>query len=196
MSDSGVRVEIPAGADARAQRTRRLLAQALLSLGAEGDVDAIAVGALVSEAGVARSTFYQHFASKDDFLVRSFVDMLAATEAATARHFPDRADILPSRPLFRHVAAAGDSVRSLVKSEVYLRQMAAGEAKLRDIAEANLRRRLPEWSEGRRREAAVFIAGGFIALLRWWMESGLRQPPEKMQDTFERLVESVLADKG
>ena len=196
MSDNGMIVDIPAGADARTQRTRRLLAQALMSLGAEGDVDAIAIGALVSEAGVSRSTFYQHFASKDDFLVRSFVDMLAATETATAKHFPDRADILPSRPLFHHVAGAGDFVASLVKSEVYLRQMAAGEAKLRDIAEANLKRRLPDWSDGRRREAAVFIAGGFIALLRWWMESGLKQPPEKMQAAFERLVASVLADKA
>src|SRR5262245_59351734 len=180
MSDSGIRVEIPAGADARTQRTRRLLAEALMSLGAEGDVDAIAVGALASEAGVSRSTFYEHFASKDDFLVRSFVDMLAGTERAWAQHHPDRADILPSRPLFHHVASAGEFVRSMVKSEAYLRQMAAGEVKLREIAEANLKRRMPDWSADRRREAAIFIAGGFIAMMRWWMESGLKQSPEKM----------------
>lgn len=192
MSDSSIRLEILPGADARTKRTRRLLADALISLGAEGDVDEIAVGALVSEAGVSRSTFYQHFASKDDFLVRSWVELLSATETAYVAHYPDRADILPSRPIFHHVAAASEFVRSLIKSEVYPRQMMAGETRLREIAESNLKRRMPDWSNERRREAAVFIAAGFVGLLRWWMESGLRQPPDKMQAAFEKLAASVL----
>ncbi len=192
MSDSSIRFEIVPGADARTKRTRRLLAEALISLGAEGDVDEIAVGALVSEAGVSRSTFYQHFASKDDFLVRSWVELLSATETAYAAHYPERTDILPSRPIFHHVAAASEFVRSLIKSEVYPRQMMAGETRLREIAESNLKRRMPNWSTEQRREAAVFIAAGFVGLLRWWMESGLRQPPEKMQAAFEKLAASVL----
>jgi AcrR family transcriptional regulator len=194
MSNRVTALEVNSGADPRARRTRRLLAEALMSLGAEGNVDDLAVGELVSEAGVSRSTFYQHFASKDDFLVRSFVDMLGATEKAYAAHYPDRSDILPSRPLFHHVASAGDFVRSLIRSEVYLRQMAAGEAKLREIADANLKRRMPDWNARQRREAAVFIAAGFIGLLRWWMEGGLKQSPERMQAAFERLSCSVLGD--
>lgn len=192
MSDTADRYEVLPGADARAQRTRRLLAEALMNLGADGDVDAIAVGALVNEAGVSRSTFYQHFASKDDFLVRSWLDLLAASERAYAERYPDRPDILPSRPLFHHVAGATDFVRSLVRSEVFHRQMAAGEAKLREIAEANLKRRMLHWPRERQREAAVFIAAGFVGMLRWWMEGGLKQPPEKMQIAFERLVQGVL----
>jgi AcrR family transcriptional regulator len=194
MSEKSIAIDAHAALDRRARRTRQLLAEALLNLGAEGDIDAIGVGELAGEAGVGRSTFYQHFASKDDFLIRSFVELLAATEAACAAHAPDRPDIIPSRPLFAHVAGVGAFVRSLVQSEVYPRQMAAGEAKLRVIAEANLARRMPQWSAERRREAAVFIAGGFIGLLRWWMENGLRQPPDRMQAAFERLTQSVLND--
>lgn len=194
MSDTADRFEVLPGADARAQRTRRLLAEALMSLGADGDVDAIAVGALVNEAGVSRSTFYQHFASKDDFLVRSWLDLLGATERAYAARYPERPDILPSRPLFHHVAGATDFVRSLVRSEVFHRQMAAGEVKLREIAEANLKRRMLHWPRERQREAAVFIAAGFVGMLRWWMEGGLKQPPEKMQAAFERLVQGVLEE--
>ncbi|MBL8543496.1 MAG: TetR/AcrR family transcriptional regulator [Hyphomonadaceae bacterium] len=194
MSDTADRYEVLPGADARAQRTRRLLAEALMNLGADGDVDAIAVGALVNEAGVSRSTFYQHFASKDDFLVRSWLDLLTATERAYAARYPERPDILPSRPLFHHVAGATDFVRSLVRSEVFHRQMAAGEAKLREIAEANLKRRMLHWPRERQREAAVFIAAGFVGMLRWWMEGGLKQSPEKMQAAFERLVQGVLEE--
>jgi AcrR family transcriptional regulator len=185
-------VGAPPGTDARALRTRKLLADALMSLGAAGSVDDLAVGELTSEAGISRSTFYQHFASKDDFLVRSFVDMLGATDAAMRRHFPERGDILPSHSLFHHVASAHEFARSVARSEAWPRQLAAGEIKLREIAEANLGRRAPDWSVEERREAAVFIAAGFIGLLRWWVGNGLTQSPERMQAAFERLSQSVL----
>jgi len=191
MSEKTV-ISVPAGADARVRRTRRLLADALMSLGAEGSVDELAVGQLVDEAGISRSTFYQHFASKDDFLVRSFVDLLSATDAAYRQRVPDSDDILPSRPLFHHVASAADFARSVARSEIWPQQMAAGELKLREIAEANLERRMPNWSAEERREAAVFIAAGFIGLLRWWVGAGLKQSPERMQAAFERLSQSVL----
>ena len=70
------------GVDPRVSRTRVLLAEALMSLGAAQDIETIEIGDLVEEAGIARSTFYAHFAGKDDFLVRSFVNMIAATETA------------------------------------------------------------------------------------------------------------------
>lgn len=193
MSEKLMAIEVNGGIDKRARRTRALLAEALLSLGAETKIDDLAVGDLAAGAGVSRSTFYQHFASKDDFLVRSWVELLEATEAAYAKHFPERPDIIASRPLFHHVAGAGDFVRSIVRSEIYPRQMAAGEAKLRDIAEANLLRLEPGWSKERRRETAIYIAGGFVGLLRWWMESGLKRSPQDMQSAFERLSASALA---
>jgi hypothetical protein len=80
----------------------------------------------------------------------------------------------------------------MAQSEVFPHQMAAGEAKLREIADDNLAKLKPAWSSESRREAAIFIAGGFIALLRWWIQSGLRQDAEKMQAAFERLTKSVL----
>jgi AcrR family transcriptional regulator len=194
MSEKTLSVRGTVRVDRRVKRTRELLAEALMSLGAEGDVDELSVGDLAGEAGISRSTFYQHFASKDDFLVRSFVEMLGATENAYAAHYPERTDILPSRPLFHHVASAGDFVRSIVRSEVYLRQMAAGEAKLRTIAEANLKRRMPHWCADRRRETASYIAGGFVGLLRWWMEGGLKRTPDEMQAAFRRLSENAVRE--
>lgn len=196
MSDKIIFIDAHAGIDKRAQRTRALLADALLMLGAERDIDALAVGDLASGAGVSRSTFYQHFASKDDFLVRSWVNLLQATEDACAQRFPDRTDIIPSKPIFHHVAQAGDFVRSLVRSEVYPRQMAAGEEKLRAIAEANLTRRMPQWSKERRRETAIYIAAGFVGILRWWMESRLTRSPESVDAAFKRLTENVLAENA
>ena len=164
-----------------------------MSLGAEGSVDDIAVGELAAHAGVSRSTFYQHFASKDDFLVRSFVNMLVAMNATMRQRHPDRGDILPAQPLFHHVAMAGEFARSVARSEIWPLQMAAGELKLRELAEAVLPQRMPHWNAEERREAAVFLAAGLIGLLRWWVDNGMKQTPERMQAAFERLSNSVLS---
>jgi AcrR family transcriptional regulator len=182
----------PKGIDARTLRTRHLLAEALITLGATRGVDDLEVGEIVEEAGVARSTFYAHYAGKDDFLVRSFVNMIAATEAVVRERIPERADLLTSRALFHHVHEAQDFARRIATSEVFPAQMAAGEAKLREIVEANLVRLKPDWARERRRETAVYVAGGFMGLLRWWMESGLKKTPQEMQAAFERLTKAAM----
>jgi AcrR family transcriptional regulator len=194
MSEKMVFINVHGSIDKRARRTRELLADALLALGAENEIDNLAVGDLANGAGVSRSAFYQHFASKDDFLVRSWMNLLEATEAAYAQHHPERSDIIASKPLFHHVAQARDFVRSLVRSEIYPRQMTAGEAKLRTIAEANIARRMPQWSKERCRETAIYIAAGFVGLLRWWMESGLTRSADDVQAAFQRLTENVLSE--
>ncbi|GAN00537.1 transcriptional regulator of TetR family [alpha proteobacterium U9-1i] len=195
MSDSKTGTDLFTGIDRRAARTRRLLAEAMFSLGAkDADIDALEVSDIAEEAGVSRSTFYQHFASKDDFLVRSFVDMIARTEAAYAERYPDRTDVLPSRALFTHIGDARGLSAAMTRSTVYARQMRAAELKLREIAEANLERRRPDWSPVQRQEAAVFIAGGFIALLKWWREGGHKHTPQRMQEAFEQLVGRVLIE--
>jgi hypothetical protein len=65
--------------------------------------------------------------------------------------------------------------------------LAAGEERLRVIVEANLRGIAPEWSEAKRAQAAVFIAGGFMGLLRWWTDGGLTQTPAAMEAAFIEL---------
>lgn len=188
MSENTIHI----GIDRRVARTRVLLADALMSLGAAHGIEAIEISDLVEEAGIARSTFYAHFAGKDDFLIRSFVNMLAATDVAHRKVYPDSPEVLPSRSLFHHVHDSRDFAIRVAQSEIFPHQMAAGEAKLRDIAEANLARLKPAWSADERREAAIYIAGGFIGLMRWWMQSGVKQSPEQMQTAFERITNSVL----
>jgi AcrR family transcriptional regulator len=184
----------PRGIDLRTLRTRHLLAEALMSLGAARGVDDLDVGEIVQQAGVARSTFYAHYAGKDDFLVRSFVNMIAATEAAVRDRFPACEDLLPSRSLFHHAYEARDFALRMAKAEMFNAQVAAGEAKLREIAEANLARLKPDWLGERRRETAVYVAGGFIGLLRWWLESGLKKTPDEMQGAFERLTRRAMEE--
>jgi AcrR family transcriptional regulator len=181
-----------ANIDRRAERTRSLLAQAMIDLGATQSIDAIEVGALAEAAGVGRSTFYGHYASKQDFLTRSFVEMIKRMERAEADADPARVSLVPSQRILEHVAEAGPFAERINKSAEFPRVLAAGEAQLRALAEANLGRRFPKWSQERRRETAIYVAGGFVGLMRWWVESGLKQSPTQVQAAFERLTENAL----
>lgn len=185
----------PGGIDRRALRTRQLLSQALRDLGAEQELDAIEVGDLAETAGVARSTFYSHYSSKEDFYAQSFVNLIAATERAAAANDPERKDLMPSRQLLAHFAESRAFVANFAKSNEMPRMLAAGEAKLRAIVESNLERRMPDWTRERRRDTAIYIAAGFMGLARWWMESGMKRSADELQAAFERLSESAVTEK-
>jgi AcrR family transcriptional regulator len=61
----------PAAEDRRVRRTRNALTETFLELVVERPYDDIAVGDIIERAGVGRSTFYQHFANKEDLLRQS-----------------------------------------------------------------------------------------------------------------------------
>lgn len=189
---SRIELHPPSGIDKRIARTRALLSQALLDLGAEQGVDAIDVGDLIEAAGIGRSTFYAHYTSKQDFLVAAFVNMLDGMERLAASREPERQDLLPSRYIFAHVEEARAFAVKIAHSEERPRMLAAGEARLREIALANLLRLKPDWDLERRREASVFVAAGFIGMLHWWMLGGVKHSAQRMQDAFARLSKSVL----
>lgn len=180
--------------DRRAARTRELLNQALVDLGAERGVDEIDVSDLVETAGIGRSTFYSHYSSKEDFLIRSFVGMIGACERGEAEQFPERTSLAPAHHLFAHIYSAQDFAAQFAKSAVSVPMLAAGEAKLRAIVDENLKRRMPDWDAPRRHETAVYVAAGLIGLLRWWMVRGFTRTPAQMEAAFARLTESVLSE--
>lgn len=180
--------------DRRAQRTRQLLALALLELGAEHGIDDLDVQSLADAAGVGRSTFYAHYADKDDFLARSFERLLDMLETAESKADPARTALAPSRKLFAHVADARDFAAQINRSETHRTMLAAGELKLRQIITGNITRLVPHWTETQRTETAIYVAAGLMGLMRWWIDSGLKQTPEAMHATFERLAERALRD--
>ncbi len=62
--------------DRRAVRTRARLEQALLGLMRRSAYEDITVEAICADARVGRSTFYIHYAGKDDLKRRAFEDHL------------------------------------------------------------------------------------------------------------------------
>ena len=45
----------------------------------------------------------------------------------------------------------------------------------------------------RRRETAVILAGVFACLMRWWMETGLRQTPAHVAGLYETVARGMVS---
>lgn len=181
--------------DRRTARTRDLLNQALMELGASRGIDGIDVSDLVAAAGVARSTFYGHYSSKEDFLTRSFIGMIDACERGERAQIPDRTALAPARYLFTHIYSAQGFAKQFVQSNFSTQMFIAGEAKLREIIDENLKVRMPTWAAARRHETAVYVAAGLMGLIRWWMINSFNRTPEQMEIAFARLSAAAMHDE-
>jgi len=180
----------PGRIDRRAERTRRALAEALITLAPRRGFDRLEVRQIVAKAGIGRSTFYKHYADKDDFLISSFASMVATFDAK-AQRAGNYDTMLPAREVFAHVQSAREFALSLLSSGQFARTQAAREDKLRAIAEANLKRLQPALAAARRQEIAVVISAAFVSLMRWWMETGMRQDASHIAELYEGVARRV-----
>ncbi len=177
--------------DRRSERTQALLRDALASLIHEKSYDAISVQEILDRANVGRSTFYMHFAGKDDLLAGGLQGMLRAirlpAQPSAKRH---EKIVWFSLPVFEHIH----------------RKQGAGEgpmdARARTILHEHLQKALAELiAEDVRREfhgrgvgalspdlLAQYIASTFILVLNRWTESGNRLSPREADGLFRALV--------
>lgn len=181
--------------DRRVARTRGLLAHALIRLGQTQDLDDIAVGDLVRTAGVGRSTFYAHYEGRDDFLARSFENMIAVCDSL-ARREGLSGEVLPVAHVVHHVAGNQSFARRAGRSRAMEVMLAAGEQRLRRIADANLEILAPDLAPEERRQTAAFLAGAFVGQLRLWMQNELRTTPATVIAAHRRLTAGVLSALG
>jgi len=109
--------------DRRTERTRQALLAAFRALVLDQPYEALAVGDIVDRANVGRSTFYEHFESKDALLsasvsgpFRTLADLVGATDmppalVGTMAHFRENQRVTrallagPSRPVLTRCLA-------------------------------------------------------------------------------------------
>ena len=173
--------------DRRSLRTRQALGDALVELMMEKGYDAISVKDIIDQANVGRSTFYAHFAGKDELFVSQLdrvVDILSQympLENSGGMH------LFPSLGLFRHIGeqrklykilAWGSGVDLLISHlHVYLSEkieqnlLAAGQTY--DVPVPII---------------ATSLAGSFLALIKSWLDNKMTYSPEQMDEFFQKLA--------
>jgi AcrR family transcriptional regulator len=155
-------------ADPRAERVRAKLRDAAFALANEGPVDRLTVGDIVDRAGVSRQVFYRHFHDRDDAVAYALT--VAFASAAGDIVGDPGARIVA---LFDFAAEHRAMYRNVVPSAVTLRVVAAFRAELTPACDQIAAEAVVTDIAGLTTESVSrFLVGGFIEVLRSWMEDG------------------------
>ncbi len=176
--------------DQRARRTHERLGNALVQLIQEKPIDEVTVQEVLDRASVGRSTFYFHFRDKNDLLLSQLEKFLEMMSTALSVRKEDSPRVAPVAEFFEHIGSQRKLYRALTTSgrinEFF--ELAQGYF-ARGIA-ARLQESKRHFRVGRDECAArsSALAGSLLALLRWWLDCGAKQPPSRMDELFHRMV--------
>jgi len=176
--------------DARVRRTRDALGDALIALMQEKSFDTITVQDVLDRACVSRSTFYSHYSDKDDLLMSDADEFFEALAMALSARGDKSDRVFPVKEFFSHLADAQPFYKALVKSGKFQENMELA----RGHFARGIERRLSELPRSRSIPAnelpaiAFTHAGALLSLLAWWLDRGMREPPDQMDDLFHRMV--------
>ncbi len=184
-------MKVPRATDKRVQRTRAILRDALVSLIIERGWDATSIQDVCDRADVGRSTFYTHFADKEDLLLAGFDDLRAMLKEAVRS---DRLAGRPlgfTRPLLEHAAENLRLFRALVGKR-------SGQTVQRRFFELVVHLTRDELASavgaGLDLDATVqYIAGALFRLVIWWVDMRKPIPAADLDAIFHRLTRPVLA---
>lgn len=176
--------------DARVRRTRDALGDALVALMHEKPFESITVQDVLDRAKVGRSTFYSHYSDKDDLLMSDAEEFFESVSMLLSLRGDKSDRVFPVREFFNHIAEAQQFVNALMSSGKFHDNMELA----RGLFARGIERRLSELPRGEgipasERSAIAFAhAGALLALLTWWIDHGMRQPPAEMDQLFHKLV--------
>jgi AcrR family transcriptional regulator len=175
--------------DRRSQRTYHLVNTAMMELLMEKRYDAITVQDILDRADIGRSTFYTHYYDKEDVLVSITEEMLDLFNQQMQKA-EVRQGLLPGLELFGHAQQMHKQLQVLLRGrggEVLLKTVQA-------LLSKNIEQSLaPAWSGKRSPSVPLavvsqYLAGAFLNLLKWWLESEMPYSPEEMDEMFRQLA--------
>jgi AcrR family transcriptional regulator len=177
--------------DRRVIRTRKLLSEALFALILEKGYDSVTIQDITDRANLGRATFYLHYRDKEELLMTMlegvFEDLLdhashvVKSEMSMTRSFP-------MLYIFHHAAEHSDLYRALFQAQV-----GQGIAwKMQDFLALRAQELTGIWEQEAPSSVPVemwtnWLAGSFLALVRWWLENNMPYSPEYMEHIFWQL---------
>jgi AcrR family transcriptional regulator len=176
--------------DARVRRTRDALGDALIELMQDKPFDTITVQDVLDRAHVSRSTFYSHYSDKDDLLMSDAEEFFESISMALSAHGDKSDRVFPVREFFAHLSDVQPFYKALVKSGHFQENMELA----RGHFARGIERRLSELPRGKsippnQLPAIAFThAGALLSLLTWWLDRGMRESPQEMDELFHRMI--------
>lgn len=170
--------------DPRAARTRSAIVGSFNELALSQPIDSISVPKIIDEAGVGRSTFYEHFRNTEELLKHAATRMLAPMADAAAAD----GTLEGVSAVVLHVHANRAAALSMLRGESGV----AIERRLAELIEERLAanpvpRRLPP------RLVAAQCAAAQLALVREWLSSLDPSTPDAMARTLFETGRALVA---
>lgn len=179
--------------DRRVRRTKFAVQEALIGLMVETEYDAITVQDIADRADIGRSTFYAHYADKEDVLrqgiehVRGWVERLA----------PQGARFGFSEPLFRHTCDMRPILRAVAGRQSWSVMQRLFVRLLGELVRDDLRRAHVHAAPATLETLAQITSATWLSVLMWSLEDGREAEPEEMDRLFRAFalpgVDAVLA---
>ena len=176
--------------DRRVSRTREKLHRSLMSLILRKPYEMITITDICEAANVGRSTFYAHYASKDE-LKRSGLEHLRRELTKESLAKTGRAANEPlgfTLAMIEHARDHIDHYRALAGT--YGGTVALGRIRqiISDFVADDLATRDQSLSGIPRDIAVQHVVGAYMAVLAWWLDNGARVPANQVDAAFRRLA--------
>ncbi len=185
-----MREKQPSRDDRRVRRTHNALRGALVDLIIERGWDGFSVQDLCERADVGRSTFYLHFADKEEVVAGAFADLGKELRAQLAHAGASR-PLAFSRGLLDHAQEHLRVYRALVGRRAAHVIQGKMRALVSELVREDVAARLPA---GTRRDAvSAFLAGALFELLFWSLEARPAIGPAEADALFHQRAEPALA---
>jgi AcrR family transcriptional regulator len=173
--------------DRRVRKTRTQLRDALVDLTLKRGWDEVSVLDVCEHADVGRSTFYLHFADKEDLLLSGF-DELHEGLAATAGAPGTFAFVAP---LFEHASQNTKIMRAVAGRK----SGQSVQKRFRDVTLELIEAELVALSIGAevRPHLARYLSGALIELMVGWLEAPASANAASLATLFARLTEGAVS---
>ena len=186
--------------DRRQQKTRAAIFAAFESLLAKKSYSKITVQEIIDAANVGRTTFYAHFAAKDELLKALCEDLFghiirsALDSTHTHGLYSDKsAPASVFCHLLHHLQENRNTILALLScesGELFLRYFRAS---LNTLVQSQC---IPPDGKSRAPVPQDFlvnhISGSFVEMVLWWIQGRMRQTPEELDGYFRAVIAPLL----
>lgn len=177
--------------DRRVRKTRRLLRECLIKLLQKKRIQDITVRELADMADINRGTFYLHYRDVFDLMEQIEQELMEEVEAVLAHH--------PVNELVTRPSLVLGELFPLVKDNADLIAILIGEngdlnfvnQLKRVVSDKCLRNWLDMKCPGDPRALGAyssFIVSGCIGTVQYWLENGMKEPPQQMANLTEEFI--------
>jgi len=190
--EGGERAVTGRATDPRIERTREALGDALIELIEEAGFEAVSVRSIAERARVNRATFYQHYRSKDDLLLRvseaAFDGLAAEAGPIDVENLDFQEPPLQLVLLFEYLARH----RSFFRAVLGKTGVSLFSTRMREYLATYIRRRIGALHALYPAATPIlddafigeYVAGAVMGVVIWWLESEKPHSPAYMADRF------------